>query len=105
MSLSIKKNDRVQVIAGKYKGTVSRVMVVMPSKNRAVVENVNMVKRHMRARGPQQPGGIIEKEAPIHLSNLQLYCENCKRGVRFGAEVRNDGQEKVRVCRKCGSVL
>ncbi|MGI8906027.1 MAG: 50S ribosomal protein L24 [Candidatus Sumerlaeaceae bacterium] len=103
MSLRIKKNDRVKVLSGKDKGTVSRVVAVMPAKERALVEHVNMVKRHTRARGQGQPGGIIEKEAPIHLSNLALYCEACKTGVRFGSEVRNN--EKVRVCKKCGVAL
>lgn len=103
MSLRIKKNDRVKVITGKDRGTVSRVVAIIPEKHRALVENVNMVKRHTRARGPQQPGGIIEKEASVHLSNLMLYCENCKTGVRFGSEVRND--EKVRICKKCGNTL
>ncbi len=103
MSLKIKKDDRVKVITGKDKGTISRVVAVMPAKQRAVVEQVNMVKRHTRARGQQQPGGIIEKEASVHLSNLMLYCESCKTGVRFGSEIRND--EKVRVCKKCQAVL
>lgn len=103
MSLKIKKDDRVKVISGKDKGTVSRVVAVLPSRGRALVEHVNMVKRHTRARGQQQPGGIMEKEAPIHLSNLMLYCENCKTGVRFGSEVRNG--EKVRVCKKCQAAL
>jgi large subunit ribosomal protein L24 len=103
MSLKIKKNDRVKVLSGKDRGTVSRVVAVMPSKEKALVEHVNMVKRHTRPRGQGQPGGIIEKEAPIHLSNIALYCESCKTGVRFGTEVRND--EKVRVCKKCGAKL
>ncbi len=105
MSLRIKKNDKVEVITGKYKGSVKRVLEIMPSENRALVEDVNIVKRHTRARGPQQPGGIIEKEASIHMSNLQLFCENCKRGVRFGAQVSEDGAEKLRVCKKCGKPL
>ena len=106
MSLRIKKNDQVQVITGKYKGTVSRVLYVMPSKGQAVVENVNMVKRHQRARGPkQQKGGIIEKESPIQLSNLLLYCDKCKQGRRFGVRVTEGGMEKQRVCKKCGAVV
>ncbi len=104
MSLRIRKNDKVEVITGKYKGSVERVLQVLPEANRAVVENVNMVKRHLRARGPQQPGGIIEKEASIHMSNLQLYCDTCKRGVRFGSKVE-DGNDKSRVCKKCGNKL
>ncbi len=102
MSLRIKTNDRVKIITGAYKGTVSTVLAVDPKSNRAVVERVNMVKRHTKAKGPQQPGAIVDKTAPIHLSNLMLYCENCKAGVRFGAEIREDGKVKVRVCKKCG---
>jgi large subunit ribosomal protein L24 len=104
MALRIKKNDRVVVIAGKNRGVVSRVLYVIPKKNRAVVENVNIVKRHMRARGPNQPGGIVEREAPIHISNLMLYCEKCKKGVRFGTQITPEGA-KQRVCKGCGSVL
>ena len=104
MSLRIKKNDKVVVIAGKNRGTTSKVLFVIPSKSRAVVEHVNMVKRHTRPRGQGQPGGIVEKEAPIHLSNLMLVCDKCKRGVRFSASVDADGR-KTRVCKKCGTVI
>ena len=104
MSLRIKKDDKVVVIAGRSRGTTSRVLYVIPSANRAVVEHVNMVKRHTRARGQGQPGGIIEKEAPIHVSNLMLFCDKCKRGVRFGSKVSDDGR-KSRVCKKCGSTI
>lgn len=104
MSLRIRKDDRVKVIAGKDKGTVSKVLSVQPDKNRAVVENVNMIKRHMKARSAEQRGGIVEREASIHLSNLLLYCESCKAGVRFGTDVRDDGT-KARVCKKCGGKL
>jgi large subunit ribosomal protein L24 len=103
MSLKIKKDDRVKVIAGKDKGTVSRVLGVLPSKNRALVEHVHMIKRHQKARSAEQRGEIVEREAPIHLSNIMLYCDACKTGVRFGAETRND--KKVRICKKCGKTL
>jgi large subunit ribosomal protein L24 len=104
MSLRIKKNDQVVVIAGKNRGTKSRVLFVVPDKDRAVVENVNMVKRHTRARGQGKPGGIIEKEAALHVSNLMLWCEKCKRGVRYGTRVAEDGK-KSRVCKKCGTAI
>lgn len=102
MSLRIKKNDRVKIITGAYKGTISTVLAVDPKSNRAVVERVNMVKRHMKAKGPQQPGAIVDKTAPIHMSNMMLYCENCKTGVRFGTELREESKTKARVCKKCG---
>ncbi|MCX7020499.1 MAG: 50S ribosomal protein L24 [bacterium] len=105
MALRIKKNDRVQVITGKYKATVSRVLFVIPKENRAVVEKVNMVKRHMKRRSQTKPGGIIEKEAPIHISNLQLYCDKCKRGSRFGTQLSEDGKEKKRICKRCGATV
>ncbi len=101
MTLRIKKNDKVVVIAGRNRGTTSRVVYVVPSAEKAVVENVNMVKRHTKPKGQGKPGGIVEKEAPIHMSNLMLYCEKCKRGVRFGTSVAEDGR-KSRVCKKCG---
>lgn len=104
MSLRIKKDDKVVVIAGRSRGTTSRVLYVIPSKNRAVVEHVNMVKRHTKPRGQGKPGGIVEKEAPIHVSNLMLFCDKCKRGVRFGTQVSDDGR-KARVCKKCGSTI
>jgi large subunit ribosomal protein L24 len=105
MSLRIRKNDRVEVITGRDKGTVARVLYVVPKKEKAVVENVNMVKRHTKARGPKKPGGIQEKEAPIHVSNLMLYCEKCKKGVRFGVKERDGAGEKQRVCKQCGTGL
>jgi len=103
MSLRIKKDDKVKVIAGKDKGTIAKVLSVNPTTSRAVVEHVNMIKRHVKSRGGQQPGGIQEREAPIHMSNLMLYCDSCKTGVRFGAQIQKD--EKVRVCKKCGGKL
>ena len=103
MSLRIKKDDKVKVIAGKDKGVISRVLAVYPATNRAIVEHVNMTKRHVKARGAQQQGGIQEREGSIHLSNLMLYCDTCKKGVRFGAEIKKD--EKIRVCKKCGNKI
>lgn len=103
MALKIKKNDQVVVIAGKNAGVVSRVLYVIPKKNRVVVEHVNMIKRHMRPRAQGQPHGIVEREAPIHISNVMLYCEKCKKGVRFGVVEGPEG--KQRVCKKCGATL
>lgn len=103
MSLRIKKDDRVKVIAGKDKGTVSKVLAVLPATNRAIVENVSIVKRHVKASSAEQRGGIQEREASIHMSNLMLFCDSCKKGVRFGTETRND--TKLRICKKCGGKL
>jgi large subunit ribosomal protein L24 len=92
------------VITGKERGKVGKVLRVVPEKNRAVVERLNLVKRHLKPRGPQNPGGIVEKEAPIHLSNLMPMCERCNAPVRVGSRKLEDGN-KARVCRRCGELL
>jgi large subunit ribosomal protein L24 len=104
MALKIRKNDSVMVIAGRERGKTGKVLRVIPSENRAIVERMNMVKRHTRARGPQQSGGILEKEAAIHLSNLMPMCDKCNAPVRTGRKVLADGS-KARICRRCGETL
>ncbi len=104
MALHVRKNDSVMVIAGKERGKTGKVLRVIPKKSRAIIERVNLVKRHTRARGPQLPGGILEKEASIHISNLMLMCDKCNAPVRVGKKILEDG-EKVRVCRRCGDHL
>ena len=104
MALHVRKNDSVMVIAGKERGKTGKVLRVIPKKSRALIERVNMVKRHTKARGPQLPGGILEKEASIHISNLMLMCDKCNAPVRVGKKILEDG-EKVRVCRRCGDHL
>lgn len=96
----IKKNDQVMVTKGRDKGRSAQVREVFPKDGRAIVTGVNMVKRHQRQQSMQQPGGIIEKEAPIQLANLRLICKNCGRAARVGIRQRQDGV-KVRVCKKC----
>ena len=104
MTARVRKNDMVMVIAGKERGKIAKVLRVRPEENRAVVERLNIVKRHMRPRGPQSPGGVVEKEAPIHLSNLMLMCERCNAPVRVGTRTLQDGT-KARFCRRCDAVL
>lgn len=104
MGLHIRKNDSIMVIAGKERGKTGKVLRVIPEKNTVLVERMNLVKRHARPRGPQQPGGIVEKEAPIHISNLMVMCDKCNAPVRTGSKVLPDG-EKVRVCRRCGDPI
>ena len=104
MALHVHKNDSVMVIAGKERGKTGKVLKVLPNKGRALIERVNLVKRHTRPRGPQVPGGILEKEASIHISNLMLMCDKCNAPVRVGKKILEDG-EKVRVCRRCGDHL
>ncbi|MEB2287460.1 MAG: 50S ribosomal protein L24 [Anaerolineae bacterium] len=101
----IKKGDTVEVIAGKDKGVRGAVLRVIPKKDRVVIERVNVVKKHQKpvqaGRGQVQPG-IIEFEAPIHLSNVMIVCTQCSEKTRVGYRVTEDGR-KVRVCRKCGA--
>ena len=100
----IKKGDTVLVVAGKDKGTRGSVLRVLPKKERVVVERVNIARKHQRpvqaGRQQVQPG-IIEFEAPIHLSNVMLVCPQCSEATRVGFRVTEDDM-KVRVCRKCG---
>jgi len=100
----IKKNDTVLVISGKDKGKQGKVLKVFPKQRRAIVEKINLVKKAMRARSPEQPGGIISIEAPIYLSKLMLICKNCNRPTRVGFKILADGT-KTRVCKKCNTPI
>jgi large subunit ribosomal protein L24 len=100
----VRKDDIVQVIAGKEKGKTGKVLRVLPKKNRVLVEKVNFIKRHTRPSGKARQGGIIQKEAPIHISNVLLVCPKCNRGVRMGKRVSEDGK-KALVCKKCGELI
>jgi large subunit ribosomal protein L24 len=102
--MRIRKNDSVMVIAGRERRKTGKVLRVIPKRSAAIIERVNLVKRHSRARGPQQPGGIVEKEAPIPLSNLMLMCDKCNAPVRVGKKIMSD-DDKARVCRRCGDAL
>jgi large subunit ribosomal protein L24 len=97
----IRKNDKVIVTAGKDKGKVGRVLKLLPKKDRVLVEKVNMVKRHTKANPyAKTPGGIVEKEAPLHISNVALLCDACAKPTRVGYKLTEDGK-KVRYCKKC----
>lgn len=104
-AVHVKKNDTVKVIAGKSKNKVARVLAVLPRRGTAIVEGVNFVKRHTRPN-PQRniKGGVVEKESPIHLSNLKVVCPECKEATRVGRKVTEEGN-KIRVCRKCHAAL
>ena len=99
----IKRDDLVLVIAGKDKGRRGKVLRVFPRRSRVMVEKVNVVKRHQRPTQTIQ-GGIIEKEAPIHLSNVMLICPKCGEPTRVGFKFLQDGR-KVRSCKKCGEII
>jgi len=99
--MQIKKNDTVVVIAGKDKGKTGKVLKVIPEKNRVIVEKLNFVKEFIRRdQGKNIQGGIMEKEGPIHVSNVQIYCTECAQGVRVRHKTLEDGT-RVRVCSKC----
>jgi large subunit ribosomal protein L24 len=100
----IKKNDMVRVLAGKDKGKTGKVLGVLPRKNRALVEGVNFVKKHTRRSREEQKGGIVTKEAPIHMSNLAIFCKTCNGPTKVGFSVLKDGA-KTRFCKRCKEVF
>ena len=100
----IKKNDKVMVIAGKEKGKTGKVLRVLPKRDRAVVEKVNFIKRHMRPGAHSRQGGIVEKENPINISNLMVVCGKCTDPTRVGRRVLEDGS-RVRYCKKCDEII
>ena len=105
LATPIRKNDNVLVITGKNRGARGRVPKIDPAKNRLVVEGVNIIKRHTKPN-PQKniKGGVVEREASIHASNVQLVCPECGKQTRVGRKVLGDGR-KVRICRKCEGVV
>jgi large subunit ribosomal protein L24 len=105
MSLSrLKKGDEVKVLAGKDKGKTGKILKTIPEESRIVVEKINIIKRHKR---PDQKtrGGVVEKEGPLHVSKVALFCKKCNDGVRVRNKVLEDGKKKVRICCKCSEVI
>ncbi len=103
--LLFKKNDTVIVRTGKDKGKMGKILKVFPQEGRVVVEKVNFVKEFVRQDQSRNiQGGIMEKEAPIHISNLMMYCPECGQGVRVKKKRLEDGR-KIRVCAKCEASL
>ena len=100
----IKKDDQVRVIAGKEKGKTGKVLTVMSKKGSILIEKLNFVKRHTRPSGKARQGGILEKEAPIHISNVMIICNKCNEAVKIGHKALEDGQ-KARYCKKCGELI
>lgn len=101
--LPIKKKDKVIVKAGKDKGKKGEVLKVFPATSRVVVSKISFMKRHARAT-QTAPGGITEKESPIHISNVQLICPKCSQPTRVRIDHLSDGK-KIRVCRRCGEMI
>jgi large subunit ribosomal protein L24 len=100
----ISKNDIVEIIAGEDVGKTGRVVKVFPRTNQLLVEGINYVKRHTRPTAQNQQGGILEKEAPVHVSNVRIWCPRCEKGVKMAPRVLSDGT-KARVCRSCGEII
>ena len=102
--MKIRKNDTVLVITGKDRGKTGKVRFAYPDKQRVLVDGINMIKRHMRARAQVRQAGIIEREAPINVSNVMLLCSKCNHPTRIGFRFLEDGR-KVRACRVCKEVI
>jgi len=102
--MKIHKGDQVMVVSGKGRGKRGKVKEVLPLQNRVVVEGVRFVKRHRKPRGQMDQGGIVEFEAPIHISDVMLVCPHCKEPARVGYDFPPEGG-KARVCRSCGKAV
>jgi len=108
--MHVKTGDEVLIITGKDKGKRGKVKEAQPKDRRVVIEGLNIIKRHMKQRGPGKPSGIIEREAPMQASNVMLICPSCGRaartGHRFTEETDNKGrQHKVRFCKACDAAV
>ncbi len=101
--MHVKKGDKVVVVAGSDKGKIGKILTSMPKQNRVIVEGVRMVTKHQKATNQMQQAGILHQEGAINASNVMLYCDKCKSGVR--TEVKIENGKKVRACKKCGTVL
>jgi large subunit ribosomal protein L24 len=100
----IRKGDRVEVLTGKYRGVQGKVLKNFPEKERVIVEGVNIVKKHSRPSQENPQGGIMHREAPIHVSNVALVCDSCNNTIRVGYRLDSEGNKR-RVCRRCGADL
>jgi large subunit ribosomal protein L24 len=108
--MHVKTGDEVLIVAGKDKGKRGKIKQSLPKDGRVVVEGLNMIKRHMKQRGPGKPGGIIDMEAPLQASNVMLICPQCgkaaRTGRRFLEETDNKGRaRKVRYCKVCDKAV
>ena len=102
--LKIKRNDTVKVISGKDKGKQGKVLKVFYGSNRAIVERINLVKKHLRRRREDQQSGIVSLESPIALSNLMIVCKHCNKPARVGFTKLKDGT-KSRLCKNCKEII
>ena len=102
--MKIRKNDTVLVIAGKDRGKKGKVRFAYPKGQKVLVEGINFIKKHSRARGQARQAGIIDLEAPIHVSDVMLFCDKCNHPTRIGFRLLEDGR-KVRICQSCREVI
>jgi len=100
----IKKNDTVKILTGKDKGKTGKVLTVFPGTGRALVQGLNLVKKHARRTKEDQQGGVIQKESPLHISNLMVVCQKCNKPTRVSFSMLSDGT-KTRICRKCKELI
>jgi large subunit ribosomal protein L24 len=106
VSMRLRKDDLVEVIAGRDKGKSGKVLRTDAKNGRVVVEKVNLVKRHLKPTQQNPQGGVVEKELSLDMSNVQLFCPKCNRGVRFGVKVvEGKVTKKVRICKRCDSQI
>ena len=104
MALRIKKDDMVVITTGKDSGKKGKVLRVFTNKGRAIVERANLVKKHAQRKREDQQSGILEIEAPVHISNLMLFCKQCNGPAKFKTAILND-KSKSRTCKKCGELI
>jgi large subunit ribosomal protein L24 len=104
--MKVIKNDNVKILSGKYKGSTGKVLKVFLKNDRVIVEGVNIIKRHTKPSQNNQQGGIVEKEAPVNVSNVMVICGKCSQPTRVGYKILEDGT-KVRVCKnqECGEII
>jgi len=102
--MKIQKNDNVLIIAGKDRGKKGKVRKAMPDKDKVIVEGFNMIKRHSKTKGKTRQAGIIELEAPIHISNVMIICNKCNKPARVGYRALEDGN-KARYCHSCSEII
>jgi large subunit ribosomal protein L24 len=100
----LRKDDTVMVMTGKDRGKTGKVLRVLADRDRVLIERINIIKRHTKPRGVQQPGGIVEREASVHVSNVLPVCGRCNKPTRVGHRRLEDGRA-LRVCRRCDELL
>ncbi len=104
MKIRVKKDDKVKVLTGKDKGKIGKVLKVVNKTNRVVVENINVVKVHQKPSQANPQGGIVDKNMPIHVSNLMVMCNSCVKPTRIEMKQLEDGK-RVRICKKCNQQI